>query len=342
MSLDQGSTKVVLSNTTAGQPLTQLFKIHAANQAARAERRVTEAELRKGEDEVILGVHQLYFGLLAARKQMEAVRAEIAAKEEVLREARQAVEAGNALEVSAIGARAELLGGKQALLAAEDQAMDLTEEMDNVLGLPLDTELELENEGTSTEGAVAREEYLGFALEHNPEVAAARETVEKARSGLRAARYEYIPDIGAFAQHTYQHGVPFVAHSFGTVGLQMKWSIFDWGKRRGVEGQRNAQLEQAEANLRRVTDRVTVEVEKAYRKLKRTEDMIAVATEALALRRESERLTGEQLKAGVVAEAKNKQAEAATRRSELDELQARLAHELALAEVRRAAGMRGK
>ena len=51
----------------------------------------------------------------------------------------------------------------------------------------------------------------------------------------------------------------------------MTWDIFDWGKRRGVVGQRDAQLAQAEENLRCVTDRVSVEVDKAYRKLERTE-----------------------------------------------------------------------
>ncbi len=107
-------------------------------------------------------------------------------------------------------------------------------------------------------------------LARNPEVQAARETVDKSRTGLRAAHGEYIPDIGAFARLTYLNGVPFLAPSFGTFGLQglqMTWNIFDWGKRKGVVGQREALLTQAEENLRRITDRVSLEVDKAYRKI---------------------------------------------------------------------------
>jgi multidrug efflux pump subunit AcrB len=340
VALDQGSGTVLLTNTTLGQPLTQLFKIHAANGVASAERRVTEAELAKTEDEVVLGVHQLYYGLLAARKQVDAARVEIAAADLTLKEAREAVDAGNILEVAVIGARAGVLRGKQALLAAGNQVQDLTSEMDDALGLPLDTELDLADVDTTPTAALTREQYLQAALAQNPEVHAARETAAKARFGLRAAHYEYIPDIGAFARHTYQSGVPFVAHSFGTFGLQMTWNIFDWGKRRGVVGQRDAQVEQAEENLRRVTDRVSVDVDKAYRKLERTEQMISVATEALALQKESERLNANQLEAGVISEAKNAQATAATARAEVDELQARLAHELAVAEIERIAGSR--
>jgi multidrug efflux pump subunit AcrB len=338
--INQGSSTVLLTNTTLGQPLTQLFKIRAANDVASAERRVTEADLKKDEDEVVLGVHQLYYGLLAARKRIEVVRAEIAAGEEALREARNAVDAGDALEVAAVGAHASLLHSQQAVLAAENQVSDLTAEMDDALGLPLDTELDLADVKVSADAKLSRQQYLDAALAGNPEVQSARETVAKARSGVRAAQYEYIPDIGAFARHTYQSGVPFVAHNFGTFGLQMTWNIFDWGKRKGVVGQRDALLTQAEENLRRVTDRVSVEVDKAYRKLERSELMISVAAEALALERESQRLSGNQFQAGVISEAKNAQAVAGTSKAELDELEARLAHELAIAEMDRAAGIR--
>jgi len=340
VAIDQGSTTVLLTNTTLGQPLTQLFKIHAAREVASAGRRVTEADLTKDEDEVILGVHQLYYGLLAGRKQIDVERAEMAAAEQTLREARDAVDAGNTLEVTVTGARAGLLHSKQALLAAENQVSDLTAEMDNALGLPLDTELDLDDAIVSADAKLSRQQYLDAALTRNPEVQAARETVAKARNGVRVAQYDYIPDIGAFARHTYQRGVPFVAHNFGTFGLQMNWNIFDWGKRKGVVGQRDALLTQAEENLRRVTDRVSVDVDKAYRKLERTELMISVAAEGLALQRENERLNGNKFKAGVISEARNAQAVAATSKAEFDELQARLAHQLALTEIGRIAGIR--
>jgi outer membrane protein TolC len=252
---------------------------------------------------------------------VDAAKAEISANEQTLKEARDAVEAGNVLEVAAIGAHAALLHSTQALLAAENQASDLTEEMNNALGLPLDMELDLAAVDFSSDGKLSRQQYLDAALAQNPEVQAAKETVAKARNGLRAAFDEYIPDIGPFARHTYQSGVPFVAHSFGTFGFQMTWNIFDWGKRKGVVGQRDALLTQAEENLHRITDRISVEVDKAYRKLERTELMISVAAEALALQRESERLTRNQFKAGVVSEAKSATAAAATSKAELDELQ---------------------
>ena len=342
ITFDQGSNTILLANTTLSQPLTQLFKIREAVRVAAADRRITEAEFKKAEDEVVLGVHQLYFGLLAASSQVGAVEAQIAAAQETLREAEEAVRAGNALEVTVLGARASLLKSRQSLLAAQNQVSDLNAEMDDLLGLPLDTELELADVGDPPTERLTQEQYLAAALDHNPELQAAKETASKARSGLAAARDEYIPNIGAFARETYQSGVPFLVHNFGTFGLQMTWNVFDWGKRKGVVGEREAQLTQAEENVRRITDRITVDVGKAYRKLERTRMMVDVAREALTLRRESGRITGNQLKAGVTSDARNAEALAATRGAEVDELEARLSLELSLAEIAKITGSAGR
>jgi multidrug efflux pump subunit AcrB/outer membrane protein TolC len=339
---DQGKSDVLLANTTLSQPLTQLLKIRQGVRVAAANQHITEAELKQAEDQVVLGVHQLYYGLLSARKQIGALQAQVSAAQETLREAENAVSAGNALEVATIGGRASLLKSRQALLAAENQVSDLNEEMDDLLGLPLDTALELVEATAPAGERLTCEQYLKAALDRNPELRAAEETVSKARSALLAARYEYIPNIGAFARETYQSGVPFLVHNFGTFGLQMTWNVFDWGKRKGVVGEREAQLTEAEENLRRIADRITVDVDKAYRKLERTQMMVDVAREALALRQEGGRISADQLKAGLTSDAKNAEAVAATRGAEVDELQARLAYQLALAEIAKITGADGK
>jgi outer membrane protein TolC len=337
MEFSQGSTLVTLGSTTAAQPLTQLLKIRQGVNVAAADERISEAELRKAEDDVALAVHQLYYGLLAARSQAGALEAQIAAGQEARREAEEAVSSGNALDVTVLGARASLLKSRQALLAAQNQISDLNAEMDNLIGLPLSTELELA--GIEEPSApLAREEYLKSALERSPELRAARETEIKAQSAVRAARFEYVPNVGAFARHTYQSGVPFLSHSFGTFGFQLTWNVFDWGKRKGVVGERQAQVTQAQANVRRVGDRLAVDIDKAWRKLERTKMMVEVAGEALALRQESERITGNQLKAGVTSAAKSAEAAAATRSAEADGLQARGAYSLALDEIASLAG----
>ena len=118
----------------------------------------------------------------------------------------------------------------------------------------------------------------------------------------------------------------------------MSWDIWDWGKRGAVVGERRAQLSQAKENLHRLNDQVTVELDKAYRKLEDRNSMLDVAREALALQKERLRMASDQLKASTISFAKHAQVVAAVKKAEADELQARLGYALAVAELNRIAG----
>jgi outer membrane protein TolC len=336
--LDQGSNAVLLANTTLAQPITQLFKIRAGVRVASADARITRDELRKAEDDVTLAVHQLYYGLLIARQQRKALLASCDADSQKLKENEDAIHNGTALDVAAIEARTTLLSSKQELLTEENQIADLTAEMNDLLGLPLNSELQLAEIGEFNVEVRPQEEYVQQALAGNPEILGAKEQVTKAHAAVEAARYEYLPDAGAFVRHTYQNGVPFVAHNNETYGVQLNWRIFDGGKRRGVVDQREAQLKQARENLLRLQSGVAVEIGKAYRKVERSKAMVQVAQQSVALRHEGERLSENQIEAGVALESQHANAVSATAKAEADELQAQLAYELAIAELKKVAG----
>ena len=63
-----------------------------------------------------------------------------------------------------------------------------------------------------------REELLRIALEGNPDITSAAQKVEQAKAAVTAAKSAYIPDISVFARQSYQNGVPFLVHNFGTFG----------------------------------------------------------------------------------------------------------------------------
>jgi multidrug efflux pump subunit AcrB/outer membrane protein TolC len=337
-SLTKGSSTFFLNGTVLGQPVTQLLKIHEATVIARSDQKVAEADVKKAENDVIYVVHQLYYGLLTASKQKDAAEAGLKAAEESLREAEKAVRARNLLEVGLNEARTAVLQNKQSLIAANIQISDLNAELNQLLGLPLDTQLELSDPGPSEGPVESRDYYLQAALSGNPEIESAKATVVKAQGGVRAARDEYIPDVTLFAANTYQEGASFLKSNVGTFGVMMSWDIWDWGKRSAVIGERSAQLSQARENVHRINDEVTVGLDNAYRKLENTKSMMDVAREALALQRERLRLVSDQIKTSTASYAKYNEAVAAVKKAESDELQARLGYEIAIADLNRIAG----
>jgi outer membrane protein TolC len=206
------------------------------------------------------------------------------------------------------------------------------------LGLPLDTQLELDPAVPSTFDQRPREEYVHTAWSENPEILAAEEAVKKAQAGVTAAKSAYIPDITAYARQSYQDGVPFVVRNFSTFGVNLNWDVFDFGKRRAVVREREAQLAEAEENLSRLKEEVAVGIERSYNKVERTKNLVQVANQVVQLRQESERLAQNQLTQGVTFVSDRRQATADTYKAQADYLQASLGYLLAWAELEQTVG----
>lgn len=333
--IDQGSNNMFLSDTALTQPLTQLLKTYQADKMALADQQISVADLGKAKTDVIFATHRLFYSLVITRKQKDAASAAVAAGEQALREAKDSVAAGNVLEVAAIGRSEVLLQNRYSLLSAEIQIGDLNSELNDLLGLPLDTDIDPVDPRPPELIANPRETYVQEAREKNPEIKAAQEAVKKAESGVKAAYIDYIPDISLSSRYGYQNGVPFLNNNIGTFGVKMTWNIFDWGKRQAVVAQRMEQLTQANENLRRVEKRIEVEVDKAYRKLEQTKNLIGVTRESMTLQNENLRLKSNGRKAGTATEAQYAAAVAAVKNAEYEELQALLGYSLAVADLKR-------
>ena len=336
--LPQGKQTLFSSGTMLAQPLTQLLRIRQDNRIAAAEIATSRDDLKNAENEIALQVHALYYGILVAQLQKKAAEQETSFAAENLRENESDVRNGSALKVAALQGRAELLQGQQSVLTAELQIEDYTTEMNDLLGLPLDTKLELDPEVETNFETLPKSEYVKEAWDENPEIRAAEEAVVKARAGVAAAKTAYIPDITAFARHSYQDGVPFLVHNFGTVGINLNYTLWDFGKRRATVREHSAQLAEAEQNLERLKEEVGVAIERSYNKLERTRSMVHVATQVAQLRQESERLATNQAAQGVVLISDVRHATAANYEAKAELLQANLGYLLAWAELQRTVG----
>ena len=336
--LPQGKQTLYSSGTMIAQPLTQLLRIRQENRAAAADIRNARDELKNGENEVALAVHTLYYGILVAQMQKRAAEQETSSASETLRENENDLNGGSALEVAVIQSRAELLQAQQSALTAALQIEDYTSELNDLLGLPLDTQLELVPEEISNLSVLSKAEYVRAAWDENPEIRSAQATIEKARAGVAAAKTAYIPDVTAYARHSYQDGVPFLVRNFGTVGINLNYTVFDFGKRRATVRERQTQLEESEQSLEHLKEQVAVAVERSYNKLERTRSMVNVAAQAAKLREESERLANNQQQQGLVLISDVRHATAANYKAKADLLQANLAYLLAWAELERTVG----
>ena len=310
--LNQGGRNIFISGTSLTQPLTELFRIRSENDAARAEVKASKGRAASVKDQVALKVRQLYYQILIVQSQHQAIEARIRAAEDLQTERVQQVKYGSTLDADLIESRAQTLQSKQDLLTSELQLSDLRMQFNDVVGLPIRSEIELDPDVPVPVESWSRDACMKLALGSNPEIAEAKAEVEKASAGVREAKREYIPDVEAMARYSHQNNsVPFLAPNFGTFGLHASYDIFDGGKKRATLRERDAQQAQSKENLARITDEIEVKVQTAYNKLEQTQQMVAVSQELLAARTEAQRESAQGLERGTQLRS---QAETATAR----------------------------
>ena len=340
ITLLQGGQTFETSGTSLSQPLTPLLKVKAQNDIAEAELSATRSEAQQTQNEVALKVRQIYYGLLVAQLHLAALKAGVTASQDLAQETTQQVKFGSALDQQLIESKAKSLESKQQLLTTELQISDLTTQLDDVIGLPLDAQLDLDPTPPQIHEPCRIEECKQLAVQSHPEVKAAEQKVAAASAGVRLARRDYIPDTEVFARYSYQNNVPFLVHNFGTFGFLFTYDIFDGGKRRATLDAQKSQLDEANENLARVKDEVELAVQIAYNKLERTHEMVTVSEELLALREESYRETNQQLQHGAalqsqasLANSQELDARAGLLQSQLDYIQAQDELEVATGQV---------
>src|SRR5258707_5398176 len=178
--INQGGKNFTTSGTQLTQPLTTLLKIKQANDVARAEVKASREKAQLTGNDVALAVHQVYYKILIAQAHRSAVEARIKASEDLQSERVEQVKFGSTLEQELIDSRAQFLQAKQELLTTDLQLSDLNLKLNDLIGLPLNTALDLDPAVAEFQATCLREECVRAATASHPEIRAARAEVEKA------------------------------------------------------------------------------------------------------------------------------------------------------------------
>src|SRR5262249_26419998 len=169
--VNQGALNFALSDTELVQPLTELFKIRAANDIARADVDASKGKARSVKDQVEFTVRQLYYRILIVQSQQKAIEAKIRAVEHLQTERAEQVKYGSTLEADLIESRAQSLQAKQDLLTAQLELSDLHMQFNDAVGLPIQSPVVLDPNVPAPLPTSSREECIKLALESNPDIA---------------------------------------------------------------------------------------------------------------------------------------------------------------------------
>lgn len=259
------------------QPITQLIGVSALVDIARADANVASAKLDQGTGELISGLTQAYYGLLTARRIQSALTLQIQMVEPLLKQKPSST------------LRLGLLEARNGLVEVNKQVAELTETLDQLLGLPPATELELSELVLPTVAVNSPNEAASFAIANNPLICEASQNIMKARAGIKAAKMDCLPIVTVLGGYVNQDIAEYVQPNFGFVGVTANYTLLDWGKRSDVMGQRETQMMMAVKNVQVTTETVQLEARKAFLAYKEAQQQLQIAGEVVGARQNAEK-----------------------------------------------------
>jgi outer membrane protein TolC len=266
-----------MSVVQAYQPLSQLYNIHLNLGSLQVNKRLSEEQLRQQRQQITNSVKSAYYGLLQTQSAIGAAESNIQALRELDRSTDANVQQKTALQYQSTGVKAQLAQAELQLVTLQDTLATQKENLNSLMGRDIRTDFKLggvpETLPEESNLEAARQE----ALANRTEIHQAKIKIDQAVFAKRIEKAQYIPEVGIqylfFSPFTIQ-GLP---QNINSLGISLKWDLYDWGYKRHVMEQKQSAIEQSHLNLTETQSQVLIDLDNNYRKLREARANLKVA-----------------------------------------------------------------
>ena len=258
-------------NLMAVQPVTPLFSIYQLAKIARADENIARAKAGMPLAQTASNVEKTFFELLVAQRELTSSKAHA---KTIQAKWLRASNSG----VTRISSEQEtdVISAEKAVTGPASKVKELTASLDEMIGLPEATKLELIAPDPLVENVSLNE--ADEKATANSEVIEAEQTAIKAHAGLTATKLQYVPTVGVIGGYAFQNAINLVLpKSFGYIGVSASWTIFDFGKREHGVKEVKAQAEMADLGVQLTKAKVAAAVKSAYFDLERSRQLSQLA-----------------------------------------------------------------
>lgn len=260
---------------TASLPIFTGGKLSGQIQKAKANFKYNEIGVQRTYNEMRSTVTSGYFDMLQADNMQKLSAESVTRLEDHLKNVQAQYDVGVVAKADVLRSQVELADAKQDLIKAENQYQLAEASLNRIVGLPMDTNLKLDNILVYTAYDRTMEDCLAYAAEHRPELEQAKQNVEAYRGALKVARSGHMPQVAASASQSWSDtNWPGDENGNWGVGVSVEMNVFDTGvtlsKIHGAE----ADLKNAEETYRDTVDSVNLDVRNNYLSLREAEKRI--------------------------------------------------------------------
>ncbi len=260
-------------NLSAVQPVTPLLAIRQLVKIARADENIARAKAGMPVTQTASNVEKAYYELLVAQRELISAEAES-------RKIQGKWLTANSTGVTSISTEQEMdmIGAEKAVILPASKVKELTAALNEMIGLPEGTSLELAPPEPLVEN-LSLTEVTDKAMMTNPEVVEAEQTAIKAHAAATISKLEYGPNVAVVAGYANQNAVNTVLfpRASGYLGVIATFTIFDFGKREHGVKESSTNAEAADLGVQLVKAKVAAAVKTSYFELDRSRQFTRLA-----------------------------------------------------------------
>jgi outer membrane protein TolC len=330
---------------TLQQPLFTGGKISGAIDAAEYAAQATQEDHKKDQADVLYNIKAAYWNLYRAVDFKKFVDENVDQIKSHAVDAENLFKQGLLTTNDVMKVRVQLSDALVRQIDAKNNVQLSMYMLNNTLGLPLQTELEL----ASTINIIDRDwapadQLIKNAFEKRPEMLGMNARVKASEAGLTSARGGWWPQI--YLVGNYDYNRPNQRYFPSTDEFQDSWDVsiavsfdlWNWNQTGHQTTQAQAQLAQAQEGLSMTKDGISLEVTQSFLNIQKAKERKVVSEQGVAQAEENYRMMDGIYKQGLAANSELLDAEVALLQAKLNLTQSLVDYELAIAQLSRAIG----
>lgn len=260
-------------------------RLESQKKAAEFNLHSADLTLENSRQQVKFETTRAYYQVLQYSDLMTVRQEEMQNLSEHLQTVQIQYEVGTVAMSDVLATNVQLANSRQAYNSAQANYENAVATLNNLIGLPVDTNLVI-NDGMSYAPFDNDEEFcLEYALEHRPDGIAATYAVKSYEASVSQAKAGKLPSVSAAVSGSFAGEGAFKADHTKerwSAGLQMTWNIFDNNVTSAQVHQAQAAQRKAESAAAERIETIRLEVHNAYTSLRIAEQNIAITESAVS------------------------------------------------------------
>jgi outer membrane protein len=287
---------LVMAQALVTQPITQLFKLNLNIKATTVGRDIETERQRLTMQTTAANVRKSYYTLLQVEASLRAAEAVLEASRALDGVVGERVVQRVALRGDGLQSQVHVAEAVQQRLTLQNARAEREEQFNLLLGRDPRTPVVLMPVAITDDSNIDLDAVIRQAVDRRADVRAARLKVEQTELQQKVTTAGRIPDVSLAMSYQSFFNTDLLPKNMASVGVQVKWEPWDWGRRQREAQQRGHEIEQAKLSLQQAEDKVRIEVAKSYRDIQQARGQVQLARATQEVARDRMRVTTERIK----------------------------------------------